>query len=150
MRQDDDLKEASNFYIVSNHENRSPWLSFTCKVEGKLGPTKLCTSCSVKQTVLQISRHTKPWPGADPGFFLGGGALVSCSTSTPINHIVFFFLKKTSCIRKPQVMSGGGGVHTPCTLPLDPPLLTTDCLGNYRLLYTGKYSFGILKASKVP
>ena len=30
-------------------------------------------------------------PGADPGFFLGGGALVSCSTSTPINHIVFFF-----------------------------------------------------------
>ena len=29
--------------------------------------------------------------GADPGFFLGGGALVSCSTSTPINHIVFFF-----------------------------------------------------------
>ena len=29
--------------------------------------------------------------GADPGFFLGGGALVSCSTSTPIKHIVFFF-----------------------------------------------------------
>ena len=28
--------------------------------------------------------------GADPGFFLGGGALISCSTSTPINHIVFF------------------------------------------------------------
>ena len=27
---------------------------------------------------------------ADPGFFLGGGALVSCSTSTPINHILFF------------------------------------------------------------
>ena len=26
---------------------------------------------------------------ADPGFFSGGGALVSCSTSTPINHIVF-------------------------------------------------------------
>ena len=24
--------------------------------------------------------------GADPGFFLGGGALVSCSTSTPINQ----------------------------------------------------------------
>ena len=29
--------------------------------------------------------------GADPGFFLGGGAHVSCSTLTPINHIVFFF-----------------------------------------------------------
>ena len=56
-------------------------------------------------------------------FFLGGGALVSCSTSTPINHIVFFFfLQITSCIRKPQVISGGGGVPTPCTLPPDPPL----------------------------
>ena len=61
--------------------------------------------------------------GADPGFFLGGGALVSCSASTPINHIVFF-LQNFSCIKKPQVISGrGGGVRTPCTLPLDPPLL---------------------------
>ena len=47
----------------------------------------------------------------------GGGALVSCSTSSPINHIVFF-LQNTSCIRKPQVISGGeeGGAH-----PLHPP-----------------------------
>ena len=54
----------------------------------------------------------------DPGFFLGGGAVVSCSTSTPINHIVFLFLQNTSCIRKPQVISGGGGggAH-----PLHPP-----------------------------
>ena len=36
--------------------------------------------------------------GANPGFFLGGGALVSWSTSTPINHIVFFFF-------------GGGGAE---------------------------------------
>ena len=59
--------------------------------------------------------------GADPGFFLaGGGALVSCSTSTPINHIVFFlFGQNTSCIRKPQVIlgRGGGGVAQ----PLHPP-----------------------------
>ena len=34
-----------------------------------------------------------------------------------------FFLHYTSCIRKPQVISGGWGVRTPCTLPLDPPLL---------------------------
>ena len=53
--------------------------------------------------------------GADPGFFLGGGALVSCSTSTPINHIVFC-LQNTSCIRKPQDISGEGGAH-----PLHPP-----------------------------
>ena len=62
--------------------------------------------------------------GADLGFFSGGGVLVSCSTSTPINHIVFFW-QNTSCIRKPQViLGGGGGVRTPCTLPLDPPLRT--------------------------
>ena len=54
--------------------------------------------------------------GADPGFFLGGGALVSCSTSTPINHIVFFLQNTASCVRKPQVIPGGGGVH-----PLHPP-----------------------------
>ena len=29
----------------------------------------------------------------------------------------------TVLIRKPQVISGVGGVRTPCTLPLDPPLL---------------------------
>ena len=54
--------------------------------------------------------------GADPGFFLGGGALVSCSTSTLINHIVFFFWQNTSCIRKPQIISGTGGAH-----PQHPP-----------------------------
>ena len=48
-------------------------------------------------------------------FFLGGGALLSCSTSTPINHI--FFLQNTSCIRKPQVIPRGGGVAH----PLHPP-----------------------------
>ena len=34
-----------------------------------------------------------------------------------------FFLRNTSCIRKPQVILGGEGVRTPCTLPLDPPLV---------------------------
>ena len=34
----------------------------------------------------------------------------------------FFFLQNISCINKPQVISGRGG-RTPCTLPLDPPLL---------------------------
>ena len=55
-------------------------------------------------------------------FFLGGGALVSCSTSTPINHIVFFFFfteyqlyqKTTGHLR------GEVGVH-----PLHPPPRST-------------------------
>ena len=45
--------------------------------------------------------------GVDPGFFLGGGALVSCSTSTPIKHIVFF-LHNTNCIKKTAGDLGGG------------------------------------------
>ena len=61
------------------------------------------------------------WIRGRSRIFLGGGSLVSCSTSTPINHIVFFW-QNTSCFRKPQVISGGWGVRTPCTLPLDPPL----------------------------
>ena len=62
--------------------------------------------------------------GADPGFFLGGGALVSCSASTPINHKVFFFLQNTSCIRKPQVISGEGA-HPPHPPPRSAPVLWT-------------------------
>ena len=83
-----------------------------------------------------------PLTGADPGFFLGGGALVSCSASTPINHIVFF-LQNTSCIRKPQVISErGGGAH-----PLHPPprsapdlyCRSQSLLANFRALQ--KYCF---------
>ena len=47
--------------------------------------------------------------GANPGFFLGEGAQVR-------NGVIDFFLQNTSCIRKPQVISGGGGAH-----PLHPP-----------------------------
>ena len=49
----------------------------------------LCPSLIV--TNKQANKQNKnTMTGADPGFFLGGGALVPCSTSTPINHIVFF------------------------------------------------------------
>ena len=50
--------------------------------------------------------------------FLGGGALVSCSTSTPINHIVFFaqyqlYQKTAGHLGR---VGGGGSAH-----PLHPP-----------------------------
>ena len=77
------------------------------------------TPSKIDQNKNQNHSTDKVQNRADLGFFLGGGALVSCSTSTPINHI--FFWQNTSCIRKPQVISTGG-VRTPCTLPLDPPL----------------------------
>ena len=62
-----------------------------------------------------------PFTGADPGFFCRRG----CTRLLPFfnTNKPQFFLQNTSCIRKPQVISGGGGLRTPCTLPLDPPLL---------------------------
>ena len=56
--------------------------------------------------------------GADPGFFLGGVALVSCSTSTPINHIVFlfFFCRIPVVLENRRSSKGAGGAH-----PLHPP-----------------------------
>ena len=75
----------------------------------------MCLTLPVYVTVIVRSR-------ADPGFFLGGGALVSCSTSTPINHIVFFFAEYQLYQKTAGHLRGGGGVRTPCTLPLEPPL----------------------------
>ena len=69
-----------------------------------------------------------PNSGADPGFFLGGGALISCSTSTPINH------KNTSCIRKRQVISGKGGG---CAHPRHPPPRSAPVIGMVYLMPVG-------------
>ena len=79
---------------------------------------------------------------ADPGFFLGGGALVSCSTSTPINHIVFFFLQNTSCIRKPQVISGEGA-H-----PLHPPPRSAPDTVNLSFQSTNMHVFHAAESMK--
>ena len=89
--------------IVTSKRVRWPPLFITF-----LSSSRLVTS------VYQVS-------GADPGFFLGGGALVSCSTSTPINHIVCFFFRRVPVVLENR-WSSQGGVRTPCTLPLDPHL----------------------------
>ena len=56
-------------------------------------------------------------------FRRGGTRLLLYYFNTNKPHSLFFFLQNTSCIRKPQVISGG--VRTPCSLPLDPPLYNT-------------------------
>ena len=55
-------------------------------------------------------------PGADQRFFLGGGALVSCSTSTPINHIFFFCRIPVVLENRRSSQGGRRGAH-----PLHPP-----------------------------
>ena len=49
---------------------------------------------------------------ADPVFLLGGGALVSCSTLTPIRQ--FFFCRIPVVLENRRSSQGGGGVRTPC------------------------------------
>ena len=60
--------------------------------------------------------------GADPGFFLAGGALLRNGVTDWCRKQIL--IQNTSCIRKPQVTPGGGGVrvHTSRSLPLGPPL----------------------------
>ena len=54
--------------------------------------------------------------GEDPGFFLGGGDV----TDGEVKKI-----KGQYVDTKKKASSQGGGVRTPCTLPLDPPLFYT-------------------------
>ena len=64
--------------------------------------------------VVSILKYTS---GADPGFLLGGGALVSFSTSTPINHIVFFFFCRIPVVLENRGSSQGGGCAPPAPSP---------------------------------
>ena len=76
--------------------------------------------------VIMCQPYCKMWMenrGGSRIFFRRGCTrlLLYFNTNKPL-----FFSQNTSCIRKPQVISvGGGGVHTPCPLPLDPPLEKT-------------------------
>ena len=54
-------------------------------------------------------------------FFLGEGALVSCSTLTPINHIVFFFFFGRIQVVSENRRSSRGGGGGEGTHPLHPP-----------------------------
>ena len=80
------------------------------------------------QPVRDVSKFGTNFRGGFRIFFRRG-ALVSCSTSTAINHIVFFFGRIPVVLENRRSSQGGGG-GTPCTLPLDPPL--NFCM----LLYT--------------
>ena len=67
--------------------------------------------------------------GADPGFFLGGGApLRNDVTDGEVKKF------KSEYVYPKKKASSQGGVRTPCTLPLDPPLylLTTVSRGRRR------------------
>ena len=70
----------------------------------------------VKKLLIELNSKKSTGSGADPGFFLGGVALVSCSTSTPINHIVFF-CRIPVVLENRRSSRGGGGCVPPAPSP---------------------------------
>ena len=114
----------------------------TTSFHGLTGDPKSLRHCKKLSWILTFLKVLSTTPdsgtGADPEFFLGGGALVSCSTSTPINHIVFFFFRGTPVVLENR-RSSQVGVRTPCTLPLNPPLRYIHCKGNPVFIRKTKY-----------
>ena len=80
-----------------------------------------CTSCIYKEGLIPI-KNVVLRRGRSKIFFRRGCTRLFLHFNTNKPHSFFFFSQNTSCIGKPQVISGRGG-HTPCTLSLDPPLL---------------------------
>jgi len=64
-----------------------------------------------------ISKKLIPSSGADPGFFLGGGA--------PLRNGISDWWGKQILKVNTKKASSQVGVPTPCTLPLDLPLVFT-------------------------
>ena len=76
-------------------------------------------------------------------FFLGGGALISCSTSTPINHIVFF--GRIPVVLENCRSSRGGGAH-----PLHPPPRSARGEGLASFNNDNSANFRMVKKVKLP
>ena len=84
----------------------------------------------------QITIVKMVFRGGSRIFFRRGCTRLLLYFNTNKPHI-FWGGENTSCIRKPQVISGGG-VRTPCTLPLDPPLVLYEKhLGKVRFFLGG-------------
>ena len=92
-------------------KQRSRILKSDVRKEAK--ETKECFRFETKTKSLELLSST----GADPGSFLGGGALVSCSTSTPINHIVFFGRIPVVLENRRSSQGWGGGCAPPAPSP---------------------------------
>ena len=93
----------------------------TLNQEPITGRQSLQNTCCYWRLQNKKDRHFKnseTWTYSRGGsrIFLGGGALVACSTSTPINHIVFFFGRIPVVLENCRSSQGGECAH-----PLHPP-----------------------------
>ena len=116
---------SCSFFMHHYSQPLARW--YTLSVKTSVDPLQLVGHVVQMTAILKNKRRTKrrqertlPWydRGGSRIFFRRGCTRLLLA-SIPINHIVFCFLQNTSCITKPQVISGeegGGGAH-----PLRPP-----------------------------
>ena len=79
------------------------------------------------QSISRNDHYVDRATGVDPGFLLGGGAPLRNDVTDRCGKQIL----KEDTKRKALSRGGGGGVCTPCILPLDPPLsypYSTICL----------------------
>ena len=90
-------------------------------------------SCFIFLPFTNIFTKYQNYGGADPRFFLGGGApLRNDVTDREVKNFKSGYL-----YTKKKASSREGGGHTPCTLPLDLPLLCITQGSPGKGLYTG-------------
>ena len=92
QRVEDESSEEVDVDKDDDDEKKLPPLTVFGDIECLIEPTQEGTQLFIADLIRYATEQDPPnvsQAGADPGFFLEGGALVSCSTPTPINHIVF-------------------------------------------------------------
>ena len=91
------------------------WTITSLLLRSLLNPIIYCWRVRKMRRAFLEVLHLQTWTGADPGFFFGGGAPFK-------NDVIDWWRKQiliqsTSCIRKPQVTSGGRGCVPPAPSP---------------------------------
>ena len=91
-----------------------------------------------------LSDWLERFSGADPGFFLGGGAPLRNDVTD--GEVKKKNLKSNTYIRRGKLHLRG--VHTPCTLPLDPPLVFSQVSKVIRQLLWFWFWYGLRLAEQ--
>ena len=110
---------SCSFFMHHYSQPLARW--YTLSVKTSVEPLQLVGHVVQMTAILKNKRRTKRrqrknitmiWQGRIQDFFKRRCTRLLLA-SIPINNIVFCFLQNTSCIRKPQVISGeeGGGGH---------------------------------------
>ena len=125
-------------------DSSSSFIEITCNMVTWFLGLKLMTNCSCTEEFSQqvaclriVPRFYSFYTWADPGFFLGGGALVSCATSNTIKPHSFF-CRIPVVLETAGHLRGRGGAHPPHPPPRSAPAIYFISIlsGNISLIVT--------------